>query len=219
MMKWCIVSSVALEEGYLKALDIKSTVFHEHDVIDYTNALNNKIAVVRTGVIILNYKNNYKEPLLHEMYFPGDIIGPISKRLSLNQIELKPIETSSLCFFDNLLLEQQVNVYVHSLKKQLSFFQEIQMYNKMLLMQRNPAKRVALFLLTIIEKKKLVVYDNIELKINLSRLQIGFYLGLVEETVVRALRQLSQLELLKVSGKHFIISNYQKLSDFFMHTA
>lgn len=213
--KQCIISSIKSETITISALDIISEVFHEHELVTLEDIIKEKkIALVRTGVFTTNSKNSNNEIILRDLYFPGDIIGFLPKTDEFSTVELHSIETSSLCFFYNDLLEKQTRIYIDCLKKIITYFSDNHNYKKKLLSQRNPEKRVAMFILTIIEKKKLNTHDNIELKINLSRIQIGLYLGIVEETVVRALRHLCLLKLLDVKGKHYIIYRYSKLLDF-----
>lgn len=215
MMKYCIVSTEKSGSVNFYSLPITSEVFHENELILSKNLLNKRTAIVRAGILISNNKDSNGGCSLHDIFFPGDIISNVPKLTNIYKMELKTIETSCLCFFNNDMLEQHTNLYIRSLKKQLDFYQEANAYKHKLLSQRNPVKRVALFLLTIIEKKKLNTSESIQFKINLSRQQIGLYLGLVEETIVRALRQLSQLELLQVQSKNFKIPQHHKLLEFY----
>ena len=213
--KRCIVSRILQEDIEHNFLDIVSEVYHAYETIPLDNIIEENVAIVRTGAIISNYKNFNKEITLCDLYFPGDIIGFLPKVDDYSTIELNSIETSSLCFFKKDLLESHEKIYIDCLKKILAYFSENNLYKKKLLFQRNPEKRVAMFLLTIIEKKNLNSFDNIQFKINLTRMQMGLYLGIAEETVVRALRYLCLLELLEVKGKNFIIPQYKKLSAFY----
>lgn len=213
--KQCVISSIKSEPLIIASLDISSEVYHEQELVALEDIVKEKkIAVVRTGIFTTNSRNSNNEITLRDLYFPGDIIGFLPKTEEVSIVELYSLETSSLCFFYNDLLKKQTTIYIDCLEKIIRYFSDNNNYKKKLLSQRNPEKRVAMFILTIIEKKKLNTHDNIELKINLSRIQIGLYLGIVEETVVRALRHLCVLKLLDVKGKHYIIYRYSKLLEF-----
>lgn len=215
MMRHCIMSQNFSGHVRSDSFSIISEVFHENQPIISKGFLDKKTAIIKTGIIVSNCIDANGIRSIHDIYFPGNIINHLPKTSQLHPIELKTIETSCLCFFNNELLEQHNALYIRSLKKQLDFFQDSNSFKQKIISQRNPAKRVALFILTIIEKKKFNIFDNIQIKINLTRQQIGIYLGLVEETIVRALRQLCQLELLEVRSKNFIIPKYHKLLDFY----
>ena len=196
--------------------EISSHVMHENELISYEPDQEITNAIVRTGMLISNCKKTKKDPMIINMYFPGDVISYDAMKVNdCDQMEYKSIETSSLCFLDSAALQYHHSLQVDSLQKQLYFSNEGLMFKQMLLNQRNPMKRVAFFIINIINKKQLEEFDNIQLKINLSRKQIGMYLGLVEESIVRALRKLYQMDLLMVNTRNYLIPSYKKLLEFY----
>ena len=209
------MSTVVLEKMNLDIFGINFEIFQANEPITSKFILENKVVIVRTGTVIKEFIYKKDVLSLFDIYFPGEIICLDPKYTNQFDMKLKSLETSSLCFLNTEALEQHKNLYSKYLKKRLNYLEDSNFFKQLLLTQRNPLKRVTLFILTIIKKKQLIVYDNIQLKINLSRKQIGLYLGLAEETIVRSFGQLSQLELIIINSKNYTIPNYKKLLDFY----
>ena len=213
--KQCFMPSVVLERISLDQLELKFEIFQANELVLSKVLLENKILIVRTGSLFkeLIYKKNKLS--LFDIYFPGEVFCLDSNFMTPFDVKIKSLETSSICFLNASSVEQNKNIYCHYLKSRLNYLEDNNYFKQLLLTQRNPIKRVTLFFLTIIKRKQLIVYDDIQLKINLSRKLIGLYLGLAEETIVRSLSQLSQLNLIIVNNKNYIIPNYQELFNYY----
>ncbi|WP_162262307.1 Crp/Fnr family transcriptional regulator [Legionella worsleiensis] len=194
---------------------LKSSIAHANEYIATDFIEKNQFIIVRTGAIIKEYIDSEGTASLVDIYFPGDIIAGNPEIAMSYSMRLKSVETSSLCYLNTYIFDTHHHLYTGFLKIRLKNLEESNAFKQLLLTYKDPIKRVLLFILTIVKKKHVFLCDDIEIKINLSRKQIGTYLGLAEETVIRSLRFLSELGLLHVNSKNFIIPQYKKLVQYY----
>lgn len=214
MLKNCLMAKADLANMLQESIELHARIAHANEYISTDFIEKNQIIIVRTGAVIKEYADAKGSISLIDIYYPGDMIVDYSETEVHYTIRLKSIETSSLCYL-NTSVFNITPLYTEFLTIRLKNLEESNSFKQFLLVHKDPIKRVLLFILTIVKKKHAFLCDDIEIKINLSRKQIGIYLGLAEETVIRALRYLSDLGLLNVNSKNFIIPQYKKLINFY----
>lgn len=193
----------------------KYAIYHpDEEVFPEDVELDGYVAIVRTGLVASQFKHPKHHEFIESIYFPRDLIEFNSRSEHSKPLSFKSMDTTNLCFFKFDLLKNQEKLYISYLEKRSAFIAEVLSFNKAVLVEYNAEKRVVLFLLYVIDKKGLKGHDDVEFKINLTRLQIGFCIGLAEETIVRAIRNLVKNGLIKVKGKCFFIPCYQVLVDY-----
>ena len=88
-----------------------------------------------------------------------------------------------------------------------------------LLNQRGAEERVAGFLLDLSDRLSRRGFSGVEIKLTLSRHEIGKYLGLTLETVSRLLKVFEGMGLVTVNAKSIYIVDKDKLRDLFAHSS
>jgi CRP/FNR family transcriptional regulator len=83
--------------------------------------------------------------------------------------------------------------------------------DRFVLSQRSAEERVASFLLDLSDRLSRRGFSGIEIKLSLTRQEIGNYLGLALETVSRVLKSLEDLGLIRVQAKLIRLLDKDKL--------
>ena len=82
----------------------------------------------------------------------------------------------------------------------------------LLLGKRSAEERLAEYLLGLSRRFTSRNYSGTQFRLSMSRLDIGNYLGLAEETVIRILKRFQDAGLIGIDGRNICLNSIQQLS-------
>lgn len=191
----------------------KEELFRQGDAFD-------TLYVVRAGAIKTSMVSESGEEHVTGFYLPGDIVGTDGLSTNAHATTAVALETTSVCALPFTALEKlatqvpDVQRYVFQvLAREIQNDQQMMM----ILSRKNAEQRLAAMLLRFsqhLQKRKLLG-DNIRLP--MSRNDIGNYLGLAVETVCRILTRFQKMALIQVEGRDVTLLDSARLRDLAEH--
>jgi CRP/FNR family transcriptional regulator len=193
-------------------------VLHKGDYLYRQGDKFKGISAIKTGTAKLVTLDLDGNEFITGYFLPGELLGFDGLADERHACSALALETVSFCEIpaeqiDCLCLE------VPNLMRELfrhvgkSLATETHHY---ILSQRGAEDRVAGFLLNLSDRMSRRGFSGVEIKLTLSRQEIGNYLGLTLETVSRILRTLDGMGLVTVNAKSIHIIDKDKLRDFFV---
>ena len=155
-------------------------------------------------------------------HLPGELVGLDAIASGRHHCAARALEVTSVCevpfeHFEKLwetvpsLPRQMMRIMSRELAQE-----HVQLVQ---LGQKTGAERLAAFLLSLSARLRQRGFSESEFHLSMSRIDIGTYLGLAEETVSRLFRLLQELGVLTVSRKHVRIHGFERLRLFAHPTA
>ena len=146
--------------------------------------------------------------------FPGEIIGMDAISTGKYPTDVIALEDASCCgihYAGFNFLCQSVQSLQNHLHQAMS--REIKRSYQLMFMlgSLSADERLAAFLLNLLERHSARGYSGLQLRLSMSRQDIGSYLGLKLETVSRIFTRLKDEQILDVSGRYIIVKNPQRL--------
>lgn len=218
----CTLNSVCLPK-YLKPSQVdtienfiqRSRVIHKGDYIHRQGDKVKSLYIVRSGsvkeAIICN---NGNEQIL-AFYFPGEIVGLDSLSKQIYNCSVSALETTTYCA---LPIKEFMNIcsQIPSLQHMLLTIMSkaLAFENKMLLSacNKNAEEKIATFLMTISKRYKRLGYNPTELRLPMSRQEIGAYFGLTSETVSRIFTDFQKHKIISIRSRQLKIKNMDALT-------
>jgi CRP/FNR family transcriptional regulator len=147
-------------------------------------------------------------------HLPGELIGLDAIAAGRHHCAAKALEVASVCEipFDHF---EQLAEKLPSLPRQMLriMSREIAQEQAQItqLGQKSGEERLAAFLLSLSERFRLRGFSANEFHLSMSRIEIGNYLGLAEETVCRLFTRFEETGVLSVDRKYVQIHNLAQL--------
>lgn len=185
-----------------------------HEVLYFQGADFDNLYAVRSGSFKQVTTTESGEYLVTALFFPGELIGFDAIAGMCHPGTVVALESSSVCALPFTRLEA-LSVRLPGLRRRFhrSLSQEIhnERLRLRLLLRRTAEGRVACFLKAMSERFQQRGYSPYRFRLNLSRADLGSYLGLTEETVGRALVACQQRKLVAVRGREFRLLDMERL--------
>lgn len=171
------------------------------------------ILAIKSGTAKLVTTDLHGDEFLTGYLLPGELLGfdaLANDRHHYSAVALEPVEycempgdeLDSLCREVPNLLRELFRHAGHTLNAETDRF---------VLSQRTAEERVVNFLIDLSDRLSRRGFSGIEIKLSLTRQEIGNYLGLALETVSRVLKSLEEAGLISVQAKLIRIINKDKL--------
>ena len=183
---------------------IKKFIYAQHtydknEFIYLSTQRNAYLYVLASGCCKECFINTEGEEIVNDFYYPGDVIG-----LENLYIEKLPLSVSALQFTRLYAMPlRTVKVNLQQLATWLLEHHVLQHNAKALLSHRTAAQEriAAFFMKHILSQNELAP----PIKLPMTLLDVGHYIGLAPETICRHLRALKSKGVLTLSGKHEIM--------------
>lgn len=172
------------------------------------------VYAVRSGTLKAYRTTDDGREQVTGFYFPGEILGMDGINNNLHASSAKALETSAVCEIPFASLEKLSTSLPHL---QRTFFQlmsrEIADDQQLitLLSKSSADARVASLILSISTRNARRGLSARQLRLTMSRVDIGNYLGLTVETVSRVFSRMQKLGLLRVENKEIEILDTAEL--------
>ena len=174
------------------------------------------VYAVRSGALKAYKTTDDGREQVTGFYFPGEILGMDGISRNLHASSAKALETAAVCEIPFTSLEK-LSVMMPNLQRH--FFQlmsrEITEDQQLItLLSKNSAdERVAALMLSISTRNARRKLSATQLRLPMSRVDIGNYLGLTVETVSRVFSRMQKLEYLHVDNKEIKILDVRGLQN------
>jgi CRP/FNR family transcriptional regulator len=147
-------------------------------------------------------------------YLPGELLGIDAIGTDQHPCSAEALESAEVCeiSFDALeALAQKVPGLQHQLLRIMS--REIVRDEEMLMMlgHMSAEERLASCLVNLSRRLKRLGNGDVELKLSMSRQDLGDYLGLALETVSRLLSRFQSENLISVHGRQIVLRDLERL--------
>jgi CRP/FNR family transcriptional regulator len=206
--------NVALQEDELITLDEfieDSRIIEKGDILFQKDDLFKGIYVVRSGSFKLIQETSDGKERILGFYLPGDLMGFDAARHEIHEFTAIALEKSAYC---KLSLEALFKVASQSSPLQRQLFlmmsREISHHTEILL-NTSAEERVAKFLLSLSEKARDRKLASDTFHLSMSREEIGNYLGLATETVIRIFNDFQKQGVLQIQLREIQVLNFKKL--------
>jgi CRP/FNR family transcriptional regulator len=171
------------------------------------------IYIVKSGSLKSYVINPAGDEQIINFHFPGDVLALDALSNKKLDFSMMALQTSSVCVVPIGYLEHAISEIIPDWMMQFVFKKLKQEQSSHVLLGKKTAKtRIAAFLLEISENYKTLGYSGSELKLNMSRQDIGNYLGLAPETISRAFTWMQDKGLLELDRRELKIVDYDDLS-------
>jgi CRP/FNR family transcriptional regulator len=170
--------------------------------------------IVKSGSIKTYITNEMGDEQIMNFHLPGDLLA--LNALANHEFESSAValEYSTVCVLPLTDLEQALTTRVPGYIMDLLMGKlKQQQRNLSVLGKKDGQKRLAAFLVEVSENFKLLGYSDSHLKLNMSRQDIGNYLGLASETVSRLLTKMQHEGVLKLDRRDLTIVDVNHLNE------
>ncbi len=174
------------------------------------------VYAVRSGSIKTYLVDDEGVEQVTGFYLPGEVLGFDGVATHTHGCNVVALETSTVCEipFDRLEdLSRQMPTLQHH------FFQlmgkQIESDHQMMLTlsKKNAEGRIATLLLSLSRRYSRRNLSPNAMRLPMSRIDIGNFLGLTIETVSRTFSRLHKEDIINVDGREIVIKNHQRLSE------
>ena len=176
----------------------------------------NSVYAVRSGSIKTYLINDDGIEQITGFYLPGEVLGFDGIDNTDHGCNVVALETSSVCEIPFSRLEE-LTLQIPTLQRH--FFQlmsrQIESDHQMLLTlsKKNAEGRVATLLASLSHRYSRRQLSPNAMRLPMSRMDIGNFLGLTIETVSRTFSRLQKEEIIKVDGREVLILNHDLLNE------
>lgn len=172
------------------------------------------IFAVRSGALKTFTISDAGEEHITGFHLPSELVGLSGVGVGSYPVSAQALDTTSFCEipFDRL---DELSEQMPELRRQLMrvMSREIREDQQMMLLlaKKTAEERVATFLVNLSVRTSNRGFSGSQLRLNMSRGEIGNYLGLAMETVSRLFTQIQADGLIEYEGKEVSILNYSEL--------
>ncbi len=173
-----------------------------------------KIFAIRSGSVKIYSLNSSGDEQITSFHIAGDILGFDAIAENVHQSFSEALESTSLCEIDYQGLVKQFarhpNLAVRFLKL---ISQEISSKKNLTMMisRMTASQRLAAFLLHFAYNLHVRKLSSTELKLTMTRYEIGNYIALSVETISRLLAKLKEMNIIAVHGRYITILDKEGL--------
>jgi CRP/FNR family transcriptional regulator len=172
------------------------------------------IYVVRSGAVKTYISTPDGGEQVTGFHLPGEIVGLDAVSIGSHSCSARALDTASFCELPFGQLEDLADE-VRSLGRRLLRIlgREIHQDHEMLTVLGKPTaeERLAALLVSFSSRLKLRGFSDCEFRLNMSRHDIGSYLGLAVETVSRVFSRFQRQGLLRVNRRYIVLHNLTAL--------
>jgi len=214
LQKNCIISRIEStpEKGALH-LSHRSTLIKDNKHLYFSGDQLQAIYIIKSGSFKSYTTNQKGDEQIIDFHLPGDILGLDALPLHRFEYSAVALEASSVCAVPAQQLEHLIDSLVPDWLMELMMGKLIQQQrNHSALGKKNARRQIASFILDQSENYRALGYSGKELKLNMSRQDIGNYLGLASETISRIFTRMQKEGLLKLDRKEITIVDFENLS-------
>lgn len=170
--------------------------------------------VVKSGSFKTYIINKGGDEQVIGFHLAGDVLNLDALPSGFFQSSAVALETSSVCaipasYFEHLVKQQASNWLIGFFLGELSHQQQKQCS----LGRKSAKRRIAAFLYDLSHDYQALGYSGQQVKLNMSREDIGNYLGLASETVSRVLTKMRKEGLFKIDKQNVIIMDLERLCE------
>ena len=207
----------SLDETDLRTLDDiieRRKPFQKNDFLFEASQPLKSLFAVRSGSFKSYLVGEDGEQQITALHLPGDIIGFDALDSKMHKTYSQALETSMVCEIPFTTLDE-LSVQIPSLRVQITRLMSAEISADqamfMLLNKKSAEERVAKFLLSLSKRFAQRNLSAHSFRLNMSRGEIGNYLGLTIETVSRVFSKLQKLNIVSSHGKLIEIKDLNKL--------
>ena len=183
-------------------------------VLVHSNDRMRNIYVVRSGALKSTVIHANGERQIIGLYLPGELICPAALNQRRYRCEVEALQRTQLCAIPWERLNE-LTQRLPALQAQLLHLLTREMvydHDHLIAMGKHSAlPRVVQFLCGLSNRQLRQRLDPDDLKLPMTRADVGNFLNLAEETVCRALLRLQRDGLLEISGKRVRILDHERL--------
>ena len=170
--------------------------------------------IIKSGSIKTYITNEMGDEQIMNFHLPGDLLALNALANHKFLSSAVALEYSTVCVLPLSALEQTLMTLVpHCIMDLFMGKLKQQQRNLVVLGKKDGQKRLAAFLVAISENFKSLGYSEKQLKLNMSRQDIGNYLGLASETVSRLLTKMQHEGVLKLDRRVLTIVDVNHLNE------
>lgn len=207
----------SLQENELQQLDIlieRKKPYQKNQMLIEQGERLQKLYAVRSGSFKTYIVDNEGVEQITGFHLPGDVIGFDGLATKHHKSYCQALETSMVCeipFTTIDDLSETMPALRHQINRLMSneIFSDQSMF--MLLTKKTAEQRICSFLLSLSERFKQRQLSAFSFKLNMTRNDIGNYLGLTVETVSRVFSKLKNAGIVELDGKYITIIDLEYL--------
>ncbi|MGS2723177.1 fumarate/nitrate reduction transcriptional regulator Fnr [Porticoccus sp. GXU_MW_L64] len=210
---------LALQNDEIDRLDNivqRGRPFHKEDHIYNAGGDFKSVYAVRSGCIKSYYINDDGQEQVTGFHLPGEIFGVDGIGHSRYVNSAIALETSAICEIPFSRLEE-LSMQIPSLQRHFFQLMSREITNDQQLitqLSKNSAEeRIATLILSISSRNARRKLSSTQIRLPMSRADIGNYLGLTVETVSRVFSRFQKQEILAVDKKEIEILDVDKLRE------
>jgi len=214
LRKSCIFSLINTSvESNCNKLTTHSTMLKHNQHLYFSGDKLEAVYIVKSGSFKSYLVNHKGDEQIIDFQLPGHILGLDALPLHQCQSSVVALETSSVCAVHVSKFEQMIDLLVPDWLVDLMFGKLAhQQRNLSALGKKNAKRRIAAFIVELSENYQELGYSGKEFKLNMSRQDIGNYLGLASETISRIFTRMQNEGLLKLDRKDIRIVDFDNLN-------
>jgi CRP/FNR family transcriptional regulator len=202
--------------GRLDKIIQRSRPIHAGDHLYRSGDQFQSIYAVRSGSIKTYLVDEDGVEQVTGFFLPGEVLGFDGISSKTHGCSVVALETSSVCEIPFERIEElslQISSLQHHMFHLMS--QQIETDNKMMLTlsKKNAEGRIATFLLGLSLRFARRNLSPNAMRLPMSRMDIGNYLGLTIETVSRTFSRLHKENILSVDGREVVIKDHARLNE------
>ena len=199
----------------LDSLVDRTQPLHQGDYLFRAGDKFQQLYAVRSGSVKLCMTSESGEEQIIGFYFPGEIIGLDAIDQQFHSSSAVVMETSTFCALPfRKLIDLCIDLPDLNYQMMRLMSHELSEGNELLLTlcKKNADEKIATFLVSISGRLKRLGYSSSEFRLNMSRQEIGNYLGLTLETVSRILNKFQRSNIILIDHKLVKIKQAEKLA-------
>ncbi|HTQ98802.1 MAG TPA: fumarate/nitrate reduction transcriptional regulator Fnr [Candidatus Acidoferrum sp.] len=194
----------------------RSRPLHAGDHLYRTGDPFKSIYAVRSGSIKTYLVDEDGIEQVTGFYLPGEVLGFDGIGTDNHACNVVALETSSVCEipFDRLEeLTKQIPVLQHHIFQLMGKQIESDHQMMLTLSKKNAEGRIATLLISLSARYARRHLSSSAMRLPMSRMDMGNFLGLTIETVSRTLSRLHKDDVIGVDGREIVIKNREKLDE------
>lgn len=183
-------------------------LFRPGEALDYVYA-------IRSGSVKTYVSTGDGRVQITGFHIAGELLGLSALATRQFSSEACALETVSVCKVEIERLDEVARNILSVQYQMLRIMSgQIRQDEELLLLlgKRNAEERLAEYLVGLSRRFASRNYSGTEFRLSMSRLDIGNYLGLAEETVIRILKRFQGAGLISIAGRNICLNNILQLS-------
>ncbi len=210
---------IALDIGDIERVDKiiqRSRPLQSGDHLYRTGDPFRSIYAVRSGSIKTYLVDENGIEQVTGFFLPGEVLGFDGVANHKHACNVVALETSSVCEIPFEKLEE-LSLQIHTLQHHMFQLmgQQIESDHQMMLTlsKKNAEGRIATLLLSLSKRYARRNLSPNAMRLPMSRMDMGNFLGLTIETVSRTLSRLHKEDVISVDGREIVLKNHERLDE------